>query len=172
MVVPEVVDMNLPVEGGFHNLAIVSIKKRYPGQAKKVMNALWGLGHMMMLTRCLLIVDEDVNVQDMRSVTWFALNNIDASRDIIIMPGPVDDLDHSGSYLPALGHKVGLDATRKGADEGYQREWPDDIEMDEATRDLVTRRWKEYGLAAMRTVEDPWSGQGRFRFERLLGRGR
>ena len=122
----------------------------------------------MMLTRCLLIVDEDVDVQDMRAVTWFALNNVDGSRDIVIMPGPVDDLDHSGSYLPALGHKVGIDATRKGADEGYVREWPDDIEMDEATRDLVTRRWKEYGLHGMSITEDAWSGQGRFRLSRLL----
>jgi 4-hydroxy-3-polyprenylbenzoate decarboxylase len=168
MVVPEVVDMNLPVEGGFHNLAVISIKKKYPGHAKKVMNALWGLGHMMMLTRCLVIVDEDVDVQDMRAVTWFALNNVDGSRDIVIMPGPVDDLDHSGSYLPALGHKVGIDATRKGADEGYTREWPEDITMDEATRDLVTRRWKEYGLHGMAITEDAWSGQGRFRLSRLL----
>lgn len=172
LVVPEITDMNLPVEGGFHNLAIVSIKKRYPGHAKKIMNALWGLGHMMMLTRCLIVVDHDVDVQDTRAVAWFALNNVDASRDVVVMPGPVDDLDHSGSYLPAIGHKLGLDATRKGADEGYTRLWPEDIVMDDATRELVSRRWKEYGLHGMTMREDAWSGQGRARLERLLAAGR
>lgn len=168
MVVPEIVDMNLPVEGGFHNLAIISIKKSYPGQAKKVMNALWGLGHMMMLTRCLVIVDHDVDVQDVRAVTWFTLNNVDASRDLVVMPGPVDDLDHSGSYLPAIGHKLGIDATRKGADEGYQREWPGDLIMNATTRDLVSARWREYGLDKMAVREDAWSGQGARALERLL----
>ena len=162
MVVPEIVDMNLPVEGGFHNLAIVSIKKSYPGQAKKVMNALWGLGHMMMLTRALIIVDADVDVQNVRQVAWFVLNNLDAQQDLVLMPGPVDDLDH-GSYKVALGMKVGVDATRKSADEGYTREWPPDIVMNEQTRALVDRRWKEYGLerALRGTAYDPWSGQGR-----------
>ena len=158
MVVPEIVDMNLPVEGGFHNLAIVSIKKSYPGQAKKVMNALWGLGHMMMLTRVLVIVDADVDVQNTREAAWFVLNNLDAQHDVVMMPGPVDDLDH-GSYSVALGVKIGIDATRKSADEGYHREWPPDIVMDEATRANVERRWKELGLDRMRTVSDPWSGQ-------------
>ena len=161
MVVPEIVDMNLPVEGGFHNLAIVSIKKSYPGQAKKVMNALWGLGHMMMLTRALIIVDADVDVQNVRHVAWFVLNNLDAQQDLVLMPGPVDDLDH-GSYKVALGMKVGVDATRKSAGEGYTREWPPDIEMNEQTRALVDRRWKEYGLERVlrSAVYDPWSGQG------------
>ena len=119
MVLPEVVDMNLPVEGGFHNLAIVSIRKQYPGHAKKVMNALWGLGHMMMLTRVLVIVDEDVDVQDARSVAWFVLNNLAPERDVVTMPGPVDDLDH-GSYSVAYGTKLGVDATRKGPSEGWR----------------------------------------------------
>ena len=113
MVVPEIVDYNLPVEGGFHNLAIIAVRKSYPGQAKKVMNALWGIGHMMMLTRVLLVVDHDVDPADVRTVVWNALNNVDASRDLVVMPGPVDDLDHSGSYLMSLGHKLGIDATRK-----------------------------------------------------------
>ncbi len=170
MVVPEIVDYNLPVEGGFHNLAIVSINKSYPGQAKKVMNALWGLGHMMMLTRCLLVVDGDVDVQDVRAVVWNALNNIDASRDLVIMPGPVDDLDHSGSRLPALGHKLGIDATRKDASEGYEREWPPEIVMDASTRERVTARWKEYGLEKLgqRSTPDRWSGQGPDALDRLL----
>ena len=168
MVVPEIVDYNLPVEGGFHNLCIVSIKKSYPGQAKKVMNALWGLGHMMMLTRCLLVVDADVDVHDPRTVAWFALNNVDASRDLVIMPGPVDDLDHSGSYLVSVGHKLGIDATRKGADEGYARAWPPDITMDEATRDLVTRRWNEYGIRWFGAKPNAYSGQGEAALARLL----
>jgi 4-hydroxy-3-polyprenylbenzoate decarboxylase len=162
MVVPEIVDMNLPVEGGFHNLAIVSIKKTYPGQAKKVMNALWGLGHMMMLTRLLVIVDDDVDVQDTRTVAWFVLNNLDAQHDVVMMPGPVDDLDH-GSYTPALGVKIGVDATRKTAAEGYTREWPPDMIMDDATRKLVTERWSAYGLDKIERKfrPDSWSGQGK-----------
>ena len=169
MVVPEIVDMNLPVEGGFHNLAIVSIKKSYPGQGKKVMNALWGLGHMMMLTRALIIVDEDVDVQDTRTVAWFVLNNLDAARDLVMMPGPVDDLDH-GSYTPALGMKIGIDATRKNADEGYTREWPPDIVMNDQTRRLVDQRWKEYGMdrAFANAQSDRWSGQGLDALKRLL----
>jgi 4-hydroxy-3-polyprenylbenzoate decarboxylase len=160
MVVPEIVDMNLPVEGGFQNLAIVSIRKAYPGQGKKVMNALWGLGHMMMLTRVLVIVDEDVDVQDPRTVAWFVLNNLDAQHDVVMMPGPVDDLDH-GSYMPALGMKVGVDATRKTAAEGYTREWPPDMIMDETTRSRVDARWKEYGLDRIERALEPddWSGQ-------------
>jgi len=168
MVVPEIVDYNLPVEGGFHNLCIVSIKKSYPGQAKKVMNALWGLGHMMMLTRCLLVVDEDVDVHDTRAVAWFALNNVDASRDLVVMPGPVDDLDHSGSFLVSLGHKLGIDATRKRADEGYERVWPPELVMDEATRARVSERWNEYGLRRVAPRADAWSGQGAPALERLL----
>ncbi len=158
---PEVVDMNLPVEGGFHNLAIVSIRKSYPGQAKKVMNALWGLGHMMMLTRVLVVVDADVDVQDPRHVAWFVLNNLAPERDVVMMPGPVDDLDH-GSYSVAYGTKIGIDATRKDASEGYTRQWPPEMIMDEATRRLVSDRWKAYGLdriaGALRP--DDWSGQG------------
>jgi 4-hydroxy-3-polyprenylbenzoate decarboxylase len=160
MVVPEIVDMNLPVEGGFQNLAIVSIRKAYPGQGKKVMNALWGLGHMMMLTRVLIVVDEDVDVQDPRTVAWFVLNNLDAQHDVVMMPGPVDDLDH-GSYTPALGVKIGVDATRKTAAEGYSREWPPDMVMDGATCALVEGRWKEYGLDRIADAleADDWSGQ-------------
>ncbi|HZT14114.1 MAG TPA: hypothetical protein VFA29_15045, partial [Candidatus Baltobacteraceae bacterium] len=169
MVVPEIVDMNLPVEGGFHNLALVSIRKSYPGHAKKVMNALWGLGHMMMLTRVLVVVDADVDVHDVRAVAWFVLNNLDAEHDLVMMPGPVDDLDHA-SYTPALGVKIGVDATRKTPAEGYTREWPPEMIMDPATRERVTQRWKAYGLdrveRSLRT--DSWSGQGPAALERLL----
>ncbi len=169
LILPEVVDMNLPVEGGFQNMAIVSIRKQYPGHAKKVMSALWGLGHMMMLTRVLLIVDADIDVQDTRSVAWFVLNNIAPDRDLVTMPGPVDDLDH-GSYTPAYGTKLGIDATRKTAAEGYTREWPPDMLMDDQTRALVSKRWKEYGLDRIGATlhADSWSGQGMEAFERLL----
>jgi 4-hydroxy-3-polyprenylbenzoate decarboxylase len=169
MVVPEIVDYNLPVEGGFHNLAIIAVKKSYPGQAKKVMNALWGLGHMMMLTRALLVVDHDVDPLDVRTVVWNALNNVDPSRDLVIMPGPVDDLDHSGSYMMSLGHKLGIDATRKRADEGYAREWPPEILMSEEIRSRVTARWTELGIGdLMKYPSNEWSGQGALRLERLL----
>jgi 4-hydroxy-3-polyprenylbenzoate decarboxylase len=161
MVLPEIVDMNLPVEGGFHNLAIVSIRKQYPGHAKKVMNALWGLGHMMMLTRVIVVVDADIDVQNPRSVAWFTLNNLAPERDVVMMPGPVDDLDH-GSYTVAYGTKIGIDATRKSAAEGYHREWPPDMVMDERTRKRINDRWKEFGLdrIARMLQPDSWSGQG------------
>jgi 4-hydroxy-3-polyprenylbenzoate decarboxylase len=133
------------------------------------MNALWGLGHMMMLTRALLVVDHDVDPSDVRGVVWNALNNVDPSRDLVIMPGPVDDLDHSGSYLMSLGHKLGIDATRKRADEGYAREWPPEILMSEEVRHRVTARWNEFGIGdLMRGPNDEWSGQGPRRLERLL----
>jgi 4-hydroxy-3-polyprenylbenzoate decarboxylase len=168
MVLPEVTDMNLPVEGGFHNLAIVSIRKQYPGHAKKVMNALWGLGHMMMLTRVIIIVDEDIDVQDPRAVAWFVLNNLAPERDVVMMPGPVDDLDH-GSYTVAYGTKIGIDATRKSAAEGYAREWPPDMTMDDATRKLVDERWRDYGLSSLDFArDDNWSGQGAQALQRLL----
>lgn len=172
LVLPEVVDMNLPVEGGFHNLAIVSIRKAYPGHAKKVMSALWGLGHMMMLTRVLVIVDADVDVADPRSVAWFVLNNLAPERDLVMMPGPVDDLDH-GSYDIAYGTKIGVDATRKSAAEGYTREWPPDMLMDDGIRARVTQRWREYGLERLNEVlrPDEWSGQGPLALARLLQRG-
>jgi 4-hydroxy-3-polyprenylbenzoate decarboxylase len=165
---PEVVDINLPVEGGFHNLAIVSIQKSYPGQAKKVMNALWGLGHMMMLTRVLIVVDADVDVQDARTVAWFVLNNLAPERDVVTMPGPVDDLDH-GSYSIAYGMKIGVDATRKDASEGYTRPWPPEMIMDDATRDRVSERWQSYGLDRISSAlhPDDWSGQGPQAYERL-----
>ena len=170
MVVPEIADYNLPVEGGFHNLAIVAVRKSYPGQAKKVMSALWGLGHMMMLTRTLVVVDHDVDVHDVRGVAWFALNNVDPGRDLVMMPGPVDDLDHAGSYEIAAGTKLGIDATRKRADEGYARDWPPEIRMDAETKARVTARWAEYGLGdlARSGRPDAWSGQGPARLARLL----
>jgi 4-hydroxy-3-polyprenylbenzoate decarboxylase len=169
-VVPEIVDYNLPVEGGFHNLVIVAVRKSYPGQAKKVMNALWGLGHMMMLSRCIVVVDHDIDVHDVRGVVWNSLNNVDPARDLVAMPGPVDDLDHAGSYELAQGTKLGIDATRKRADEGYARDWPPEIRSDAATRALVAARWAEYGIGDLTRIgtADDWSGQGPQRLARLL----
>ena len=142
--IPELVDINLPVEGVFHNLMIVSIKKSYPGQARKVMSAIWSLGQAM-FTKCIIVVDEDVNVQDMGEVTLKTLNHIDPERDIQFMLGPVDSLDHA-ARLPNYGSKMGIDATRKWTSEGFARPWPDEILMDEKTKALVEKKWKELGL--------------------------
>jgi len=140
LTIPEIVDINLPIEGIFHNLMIVSIKKSYPGQARKVMNAIWSLGQAM-FTKCIVVLDEDVNVQDIAEVTLKALNHIDPERDIQFTLGPVDSLDHS-SRLPNYGSKMGIDATRKWPSEGFTRPWPDEILMDEKTKALVDGKWK------------------------------
>jgi 4-hydroxy-3-polyprenylbenzoate decarboxylase len=144
LTIPELVDINLPLEGVFHNLMIVSIKKSYPGQARKVMNAIWSLGQAM-FTKCIIVVDEDVNVQDIGEVTLKALNHIDPERDIQFTLGPVDSLDHA-SRLPNYGSKMGIDATRKWPSEGFTRPWPDEIQMDEKTKALVDKKWKELGI--------------------------
>ena len=144
LTIPELVDVNLPIEGIFHNLMIVSIKKSYAGQARKVMNAIWSLGQAM-FTKCIIVVDEDVNVQDIAEVTLKALNHIDPERDIQFTLGPVDSLDHA-SRLPNFGSKMGIDATRKWAAEGFTRPWPDEILMDAKTKAAVDRRWKELGI--------------------------
>jgi 4-hydroxy-3-polyprenylbenzoate decarboxylase len=142
---PEIVDINLPVEAVFHNLCIVSIKKRYPGHAKKVMFALWGMGQMM-FAKTIIVLDDDVNVQDMREVLWAITTRMDPARDVIIIDrAPTDTLDHA-SPLPNLGSKMGIDATRKGQDEGFNREWPDALKMDEAVKARVNKIWKELGL--------------------------
>ena len=144
MALPEVVDINMPAEGVFHNLVIVSIKKEYPGQAQKVMHALWGLG-LMMLAKAIVVVDSFVDVQDVSEVAWRVTNNLDASQDITIASGPVDDLDHA-SPTPKVGSKVGIDATAKGPLEGRTREWPPDILMSDDIKALVDRKWGEYGV--------------------------
>jgi len=144
LTIPELVDINLPVEGIFHNLMLVSIKKSYPGQARKVMNAIWSLGQAM-FTKCIVVVDQDVNVQDIAEVTLKALNHIDPERDIQFTLGPVDSLDHA-SRLPNYGSKMGIDATRKWPAEGFTRPWPDEILMDEKTKALVDKKWKDLGL--------------------------
>jgi 4-hydroxy-3-polyprenylbenzoate decarboxylase len=140
LTIAELVDVNLPIEGVFHNLMIVSIRKSYPGQARKVMNAIWSLGQAM-FTKCIVVVDEDVDVQDIADVTLKVLNNIDPERDIQFTLGPVDSLDHA-SRLPNYGSKMGIDATRKWASEGFTRPWPHEIVMDEKTKALVDSKWK------------------------------
>jgi len=148
LTIPELVDINLPVEGIFHNLMLVSIKKSYPGQARKVMNAIWSLGQAM-FTKCVIVVDEDVNVQDIAEIALKVLNHIDPERDIQFTLGPVDSLDHS-SRLPNYGSKMGIDATRKWPSEGFNRPWPDEILMDATTKALVDQKWnalaKEIGI--------------------------
>ncbi|MHB1457068.1 MAG: menaquinone biosynthesis decarboxylase [Armatimonadota bacterium] len=141
---PEIVDMNLPIEGVFHNLAVVSIKKRFPGHARKIMHAIWGMGQMM-FTKIIVVVDEHVNVQDLSEVLWRLGNNIDPQRDIEFVQGPVDILDHA-SRLFGYGSKMGIDATKKLAGEGFTREWPDEIKMSPDVRKKIDGIWSELGL--------------------------
>lgn len=144
MMNPEIVDINFPLEGVFHSCVVVSIQKRFPGHARKIMNAIWGMGQMM-YTKMIIVVDEDVDPQDMSVVAWKVFNNIDAKRDVEISEGPLDALDHAAS-IPYLGSRMGIDATRKWKSEGHTRDWPDDIEMSEEIKDLVSKRWATYGM--------------------------
>ena len=143
---PEIVDIYLPPEAVFHNLMIVSIRKSYAGQARKVMSAIWSLGQAM-FTKCIIVVDEDCDVHDIGEVTLRVANNIDPERDIQFTMGPIDSLDHA-SRLPNYGSKMGIDATRKWAAEGFHRPWPPMIEMDAATKTRVDAIWKKLGLDA------------------------
>jgi 4-hydroxy-3-polyprenylbenzoate decarboxylase len=144
MQIPEIVDIHLPVEGVFHNLMLVSIRKSYPGQARKVMNAIWSLGQAM-FTKIIVVVDEDCDVQNIPEVVLRVANNIDPERDIQFTLGPVDSLDHA-SRLPNYGSKMGIDATRKWQAEGFTRPWPALIEMDRETKAKVDAIWEKLGL--------------------------
>ncbi len=144
MTFPEVIDMNLPPEACFHNLCILSIKKSYPGHAQKIMHSLWGMGQMM-FCKCFIVVDHDVNVQNVSEIVWRVSNNIDAKRDVVFVEGPVDHLDHASPHQ-FIGSKMGIDATRKWKEEGYQREWPEDIVMDETTRKKIDSIWSRLKL--------------------------
>ncbi len=141
---PEVRDIAMPPEGVFHNLILVAIRKSYPGHARKVMHAIWGTGQAM-FSKCIVVVDEDVDVQNYAEVVWKALNNIDPQRDIEFVLGPVDSLDHS-SRLPDYGSKMGIDATRKWPREGFTRPWPGVIEMSADVKRRVDELWKSAGL--------------------------
>jgi 4-hydroxy-3-polyprenylbenzoate decarboxylase len=143
MSVPEIVDYDLPIAGAFHNCCIVSIRKAYPGHAKKVMHAIWGLG-LLSLTKSVVVVDEWVDVHDYDEVFFRVCANVDPKRDVMLSEGPLDHLDHA----PAMqfhGGKIGIDATHKGPDEGA-RPWPEEIEMSPEVKALVDSRWAEYGI--------------------------
>ena len=144
MQIPEVRDICMPAEGIFHNLMLISMRKSYPGHARKVMNAIWGLGQAM-FTKCIVVVDEDVDVQNEREVVWRALNNIDPERDIQFTMGPIDSLDHA-SRLINYGSKMGIDATRKWPGEGFTRPWPEVIRMSPEVKARVDALWKKAGL--------------------------
>ncbi|MGH7720258.1 MAG: menaquinone biosynthesis decarboxylase, partial [Gemmatimonadaceae bacterium] len=148
LTVPEIVDYHMPAEGIFHNLVFVSIDKQYPGQAYKVMNALWGQG-LMSLAKLIVVVDRDVNVRNPQEAWWVALNNIDPQRDARFTMGPIDVLDHSSRGF-TYGSKMGLDATRKWPEEGFAREWPRLIEMDAATKQRVDAMWSSLGIGRPR----------------------
>ena len=141
---PEIVDMNLPIFGVFHNFCFISIRKEYPHHARKLMYALWGLGQMS-LSKWIVVVDADVDVQNTDEVMFYVGANVDPERDIQIVHGPIDVLDHA-SPMTGHGGKIGIDATRKWESEGFPRIWPKDLRMDPATTALVDRRWEEYGL--------------------------
>jgi 4-hydroxy-3-polyprenylbenzoate decarboxylase len=136
---PEVVDMHMPAEGVFHNLLVIAIRKSYPGHARKVMNAIWGLPGAM-FSKCIVVVDHDVDVHNLREVAWKAFNHIDPERDIQFTLGPVDQLEHA-SRLPSFGSKMGVDATAKWPSEGFTRPWPDEIKMDPAVKKKVDALW-------------------------------
>jgi 4-hydroxy-3-polyprenylbenzoate decarboxylase len=144
LTLPEIVDVNLPPEGVFHNLMIVSIRKSYAGHARKVMSGIWAMGQAM-FTKCIIVVDEDCDVQDLAEVTLRTTNNIDPERDIQFTLGPVDSLDHA-SRLPNYGSKMGIDATRKWAAEGFTRPWPAMLTMDEGVKARVDALWKKLGI--------------------------
>jgi 4-hydroxy-3-polyprenylbenzoate decarboxylase len=141
---PEIVDVAMPAEGIFHNLMIVAIRKSYPGHARKIMNAIWSLGQAM-FTKVIVVVDHDVDVHNFSEVAWKALCAIDPERDVQFNLGPADTLDHA-SRIQDFGSKMGIDATRKWASEGFTRPWPDEILMDERTKKRVAEMWKTFGL--------------------------
>ena len=143
MSVPEIVDYDLPVAGAFHNCVLVSIRKRFPGHAQKVMHAIWGLG-LLSLTKAVVVVDEGVDVHDYEEVFFRVCANVDPARDVLLSEGPLDHLDHAPTRQ-FYGGKIGIDATHKGPEEGT-REWPEEIRMSDDVRALVDRRWSEYGL--------------------------
>jgi 4-hydroxy-3-polyprenylbenzoate decarboxylase len=150
LTVPEIVDYHMPAPGIFHNLVFVAIDKQYPGQAYKVMNALWGQG-LMSLAKVIVVVDKDVNVRDPDEAWWIALNNIDPERDVRFTMGPMDVLDHSSRGF-TYGSKMGIDATRKWKEEGFDREWPERIRMDAETMRRVDEMWPRLGI---RLAEQP-----------------
>ena len=145
---PEIVDVSMPAEGIFHNLMIVSIRKSYPGHARKIMSAIWSLGQAM-FTKVLVVVDHDVDVQNFREVTWKALCAIDPERDVQFVFGPVDTLDHA-ARMQDFGSKMGIDATRKWPSEGFSRRWPDEVVMSPEVKARIEGIWATLGLGVSR----------------------
>ena len=138
---PEIIDMHMPFEGIFHNLILISIRKRYPGQARKIMSAIWGLGQAM-FSKCIVVLDEGTDLRNYSQVVWKTLNHIDPERDIQFVLGPVDSLDHA-SRQPNFGSKMGIDATQKWPEEGFQRQWPDEIIMSEEIKRRIDEIWPD-----------------------------
>ena len=142
---PEVVDFSMPASGWFQGLAIISIKKRYPGQARKVMMGLWGLGQLS-LTKIFVVVDDDVNVHDINDVIWAITTRTDAARDVMIVDNtPTDTLDPASPLLN-LGSKLGIDATQKTKEEGFEREIQEQVRVDATTKSIVDSKWSSYGI--------------------------
>ena len=141
---PEVLDIHMPAEGVFHNLVLVRMQKRFPGHAHKVIHGLWGLG-LLMLAKCIVVVDEWVDVQNLSQAAWQALGNVDWNRDILVSQGPVDQLDHA-SYQPSFGGKIGIDATAKVPEEGYSRHWPEVVAMTPEVKQHISNLWKDLGI--------------------------
>ncbi len=143
-IIPEIIDINMPLEGVFHDCVIVSINKTFPMQARKVMHALWGLGQMMNV-KMIIVVDAHVNVQDLSEVAWRVFNNIDAEHDLEIVHGPLDVLDHSSPYAK-WGAKLGIDATKTWREEGHLRDWPDEISMTPEVKARIDYLWRSLDL--------------------------
>ncbi len=141
---PEIEDMHMPFEGVFHNLVLLTIKKRYPGHPRKIMSALWGMGQAM-FSKCIVVLDHGIDLRNYQDVVWQALNHIDPERDIQFTLGPVDSLDHA-ARLPNFGSKMGVDATRKWPEEGFTRPWPDEIKMSPEVKKRVDELWGSLGL--------------------------
>ncbi len=144
LTLPELVDWDLPKEGGFHNCVLVSVKKSYPLHARKVMHALWGMGQMQ-FQKCIVVVDAEVDVHDYGQVAWRVFSNVDWRRDVVVTEGPLDVLDHSAPQ-PLWGAKIGIDATSKEPSEGHEREWPPDVEMSADVKARVDELWPSLGL--------------------------
>jgi len=143
--VPEIVDMHLPVEATFHNMAFVSVKKKYPGHAFKIMNAIWGLGGLA-FTKFVYIFDEDCDVQNIGEVLFRIGANCDPSRDVMHTKGPVDQLDHA-SVAEGFGGKIGFDCTHKWPGEnGFTRHYPKLITMADDVKQKVDAMWPRLGL--------------------------
>ncbi len=142
--IPGLVDVHMPWEGVFHNLMVVSIKKSHPGHASQAMNAIWGMGQAMM-TKVIVVVDHDVDVHDPKEWAWVALCSIDPERDTQFTKGPVETLDHASRAF-CYGSKMGIDATTKGPDEGFERPWPGRMVHTASTEALVDARWDEYAI--------------------------